>query len=376
MIQINPYQVIQGVFMIWFIMFLGAIIATILGIFYLVNSIAKFKYIKNRLMAFFIVLITFVFFFITLEWINALTITIYTTLFFMIFGAIMKILKKRFNIPENIHWQGWLAIAASLLYLGAGYYLCVTVVEKDYSLSTDKSIPPLKIALIADSHIGTTFDGDGFAKHIKTIQATNPDLLLIAGDFVDDNSKRADMEIACKALGQLNLKYGVFYCYGNHDEGYFNHRDFTAEDLEKSLLKNGIKILADEYTLINDSFYVVGRLDKNISGSFRKSIDELLNEVDSNKYIIVMDHEPNDYDAEANSISDLVVSGHTHGGQMIPIRYIGELVGANDATYGYEKINATDFIVTSGISDWALKFKTGTRSEYVIININPNIKED
>ena len=64
-----------------------------------------------------------------------------------------------------------------------------------------------------------------------------------------------------------------------------------------------------------------------------------------------------------------MLSGHTHGGQLLPINRIGELFGVNDRTYGHENINGTDFIVTSGISDWEVIFKTGTKSEYVIINI-------
>lgn len=355
--------------MIWLIMFLGAAFGAILGSIYMINSIAKFSFIPNKLAAFIIVIGIFIFFFFTMGWINALTISIYTTLFFLIFGLIGRIFKNSLKISTSVHWQSWLAIFASIIYLVSGYYFCVSVVEKDYNLTTTKDIEPVKVAMIADSHIGTTFDGNGFAEHLKTIESQNPDILLIAGDFVDDGTKKADMEKACEALGEMNLKYGVWYSYGNHDEGYFNHRDFTADDLEKSLLANGIHVLADEYELIDNNFYLVGRLDKNVDGDIRKSMDDLLQDIPEDKYIIVMDHEPNDYDAEANSKADIVVSGHTHGGQMIPIRHIGVLVGANDFTYGYKRINDTDFIVTSGISDWALKFKTGCRSEYVIINI-------
>ena len=88
------------------------------------------------------------------------------------------------------------------------------------------------------------------------------------------------------------------------------------------------------------------------------------------KYMIMLDHQPSDYEAEADAGVDLVLSGHTHGGQMLPINKVGELLRTNDRTYGYEKRDGTDFIVTSGISDWALKFKTGTKSEYVVINIS------
>ena len=62
-------------------------------------------------------------------------------------------------------------------------------------------------------------------------------------------------------------------------------------------------------------------------------------------------------------------SAHTHGGQMLEMMIASELMKANDRTYGIEKRNNTSFIVTSGIADWAIKFKTGTFSEYCIINV-------
>ena len=95
----------------------------------------------------------------------------------------------------------------------------------------------------------------------------------------------------------------------------------------------------------------------------------LLAGVDEDKYIILLDHQPSDYDSEALSPADLVLSGHTHGGQLIPITYVGKWFGIVDREYGYERREGTDFIVTSGISDWELQFKTGASSEYVIITV-------
>lgn len=75
--------------------------------------------------------------------------------------------------------------------------------------------------------------------------------------------------------------------------------------------------------------------------------------------------------AQAGSGADLVLSGHTHGGQMIPlVQLIRWFHIVDDNVYGYERRENTDFIVTSGISDWALQFKTGCWSEYVIIDIS------
>lgn len=354
--------------MIWILMFVGAVVATILGIIYMTNSISEFGAIKSKLIAFGIILVFFLVFNFVLTWMNALLIVIYTAGFFVIYGILGKIIKKITKHEFKYHWQGWLAIITSVIFLGTGYYLCFSVVEKDYNLTTDKDIEPLKIALITDSHIGTTFDGEGFAKHIKTIEAQNPDMLIISGDYVDDGTKKVDMERACKALGETNFKYGVWYAYGNHDKGYFNHRDFSAEDLEKALLDNGVHILEDDYELVDDMFYVVGRADHNTTLD-RETISDLLSGLDTNKYIIVIDHEPTDYEAESQTAADLVLCGHTHGGQMIPITQFGVLSGIDDSRYGLEEHDGTNFIVSSGISDWALYFKTGTISEYVIVNV-------
>ena len=80
--------------MIWMLMFVGAAVASILGIIYMTNSIAKFKVIKNKLVAFLILVALFLIFTFTLEWINALTITIYTTSFFLIFGLLGRIVRR------------------------------------------------------------------------------------------------------------------------------------------------------------------------------------------------------------------------------------------------------------------------------------------
>lgn len=72
-------------------------------------------------------------------------------------------------------------------------------------------------------------------------------------------------------------------------------------------------------------------------------------------------------------LADLVLSGHTHGGHIFPAGLIGLISGANDKVYGAEHIDNTDFVVTSGISGWAIPFKTGTISEYVVIDINQKL---
>ena len=113
---------------------------------------------------------------------------------------------------------------------------------------------------------------------------------------------------------------------------------------------------------------MIGRQDA--SNQKRQDARDLTVEVDKDKYLIMLDHQPNDYKNEEKAQVDLVLSGHTHGGQLIPIGQVGVMIGTLDKTYGMEKRGNTTFIVSSGISDWAMKFKTGTISEYVVIDLN------
>lgn len=279
---------------------------------------------------------------------------------------IRKALNKR---RRRKYINGFIAIALTVVYLTYGWIMAHTVLETDYLINTDKALgqDTLRVVAIADLHSGITLDGEEFANECEKINEVKPDLVVVCGDFVDDSTSKEDMIKSCEALGKLNTKYGVFFIYGNHDRGYFENKNFSEEELTKSLLENNVTVLSDEAVKINESVYIIGREDA--SRKERKSAEELIEEIDSSKYVIMLDHQPNDYDAIENASPDLVISGHTHGGHIFPAGQIGMLMGANDALYGLTERGNTSFIVTSGISGWAIPFKTFTVSEFLVIDI-------
>lgn len=307
--------------------------------------------------------------------VNAVVCMIYLAMIWALADLICFGITKITDRPFQHDYAGWAALLITLISLGIGWYQAHHVWQKNYTLTTDKLNSPLKIALIADAHVGTTFDGKTFAQHAQKIETQHPDLFVIAGDFVDDNTTKEDMLAATRALGQINPKYGTYFVFGNHDKGYYGaqHRGFSGDDLVRSLRHNGVRVLRDQTVLIDDTFYVIGRKDfsevQEKSGH-RRDMNALL-PFQKNKYMIVLDHQPADYENQARSGVDLVLSGHTHGGQLRPFNLVGKWIGANDLVYGHEKRGETDFIVTSGLSAWAIKFKTGTKSEYVMIHIMP-----
>lgn len=359
-------------------------LVSIVGIIYLANRISKFYFVKNvakqrKWFSFIIgflvvVLVTAI---IWKAWgsMNAIVCIIHLIVFWMISDAIFAIVKKLANKQFVRYYAGAVAIVFTMGYLGIGWYQAHHVAETDYKIETDKKVGEIRVAVFSDSHTGTTFHGGGFAKHMKTIQSKDPDVVLIVGDFVDDDTTKEDMIRCCEELGKIKTTYGVYFVFGNHDKGYYSpeYRGYSGDDLVEELEKNNVHVMQDDVELVNDRFYIVGRQDKSEEyATNRKSMEELVSELDEDKFSIVLDHQPQDYDAQEKSNVDLVLSGHTHGGQLFPLMNIENniKIAPDDRVYGYEKRGNTNFIVTSGISDWAIKFKTGCKSEYLIIDIN------
>lgn len=309
---------------------------------------------------------------ILIRFINTAIVLLHVMIFWLVLDLLGRFLVK--ERERRVTYSFWASLILTFTYMLMAAYWCFSVKPVNYVLHTSKaSVDGLKVVFFADSHLGTTISGEGLNKYIDMINSEHPDVVLIPGDFVDDGTSRENMIKGCEALSHLETTYGVYYSFGNHDKGYSDvfTRGFSGDDLIRELEANGVVVLEDEAVLIDDSFYIVGRQDKSevSRGKGRDSASEVIEGLDMSRYIIVLDHQPGDYDAEAASHMDLVVSGHTHGGQLIPFLDVGVWLGVNDAVYGYERRESTDFIVTSGLSDWELFFKSGCRSEYVVIEI-------
>ena len=362
----------------WYVIMLVTLTVTGASLLYLSGRVGRFRLFRRRKdRIVYGALAVFSVFGITallLNTINAIVCAIYFAMIWGVCDFAFWIVSKIRRRPFERYYAGMLGIVLSVIALSVGWYQDHHVRAETYDVVTDKQIKSIKIVMFADSHIGTTFGADGFAKHIAAMQAENPDLVVVAGDFVDDDTPRADMVASAVALGKMKTTYGVYLVLGNHDKGYYGaeRRGFGEAELVSELERNGVKVLKDEAVRLGDAFYLIGRRDFSVErerGGKRKTMTELVGNADKDKYMIVADHQPADYKNQAAARVDLVLSGHTHGGQLFPFNRVGKWIGANDLVYGREKRGDTDFIVTSGLSDWAIKFKTGCRSEYVVVNV-------
>ena len=356
--------------------------AVLLGSVYVSFRAANFTFIKKisggrrwlgRLICLALFCALFAALYFTLNLMNAMVCVVHLVVFWLIADLAALIVRKVRHKKKGRYCAGAVALVLCVLYLAVGWFLDHHVWVTKYEFETDKLGGDVRIVQITDSHIGATFHADGFREYIKDINGLKPDAVVVTGDFVDDYTSRDDMLGACEALGELETAYGVFFVYGNHDRGYYSEeaKGWTNAEMRSSLRENGVTILEDESVLIDGRFYIVGRKDRyqEMTAAGRKTAGELVGGLDRDKYVVMLDHQPFDFDGEAEAGVDLVLCGHTHGGQFIPINHVGEWMGENCLWYGHERRQDTDFIVSSGISNWAFRFKTGCFSEYCVIDI-------
>lgn len=281
-------------------------------------------------------------------------------LFIMIFYKLLK--KYKWFMKIYLILPAFLSLL-SIIY---GVYNIYDVRTTSYDISSnDKLNNSYKGILISDLHYGLAIRGEGLEKVVNEINELNPDFVFLAGDIVDESTTLEDMEECFRILSKFKTNYGVFYSYGNHDENiYSNGKNYNKEMLSNNILSNGIIILEDESYRINDELTIIGR-----SNGYKKSISDLVSNVNAGDFKIVLAHIPVDYKSNKDNNIDLVLSGHTHAGQIFPVKLFEELFRTSEMIYGYEKDGSLNKIVTSGIAGWGIPIRTNGHSEYVILNI-------
>ncbi|MCX6161293.1 MAG: metallophosphoesterase [Ignavibacteriae bacterium] len=226
------------------------------------------------------------------------------------------------------------------------------------------NLKELNIAMASDIHLGTVVNNEWFSKIVSEINSLNPDIVLLAGDIVDEDVKPVIRNNLGEQLKNIKSKYGTYGITGNHE--YIG----GVEPACKYLAEHGVTMLRDTSVLIDGSFYVAGREDRDISrfaGKSRKKLSEILEGVDKNLPVIVMNHQPFDLDEAVKEKADLHLSGHTHGGQLFPFNFLTEKI--YEISRGYLKKEDTHFFVSNGAGTWGPPVRIGNRPEVVNIRI-------
>lgn len=301
----------------------------------------------------------------------------------LILKYVIKVDRKKLSSRKVFVTAGTVCIAVVLGLSVYGVINAKHIQTTSYNVAIDKKagdISSMKVVLIADLHLGYNTGNPEMKQMVKKVNAQNPDLIVIAGDFFDNNFDALNNpgKIA-STLREMKSKYGVYACYGNHDvqekilAGFtFNHDEKKMSDprMDQFLVDSGITLLHDEGIVIEDSFYLFGRADEERPGrgiDKRLSPEEITKGIDPSLPILVIDHEPKELQELADARADLDLCGHTHDGQMFPGNLTIKLLWEN--AYGYLKKDDMHNIVTSGVGVFGPNMRVGTKSEICVIDV-------
>ena len=219
----------------------------------------------------------------------------------------------------------------------------------------------MRLVFFSDLHIGEAMTPDYIARAVKLIQDQQPDLILCGGDFIDHRAVYAYDPRVMASLRSLHAPLGVYYVLGNHE-----YRD----DLEANIRwvsEVGGTLLRDSIAFPgNGPLTLIGR-DDWVNGN-RKPFEVIANEADPLRGpVVLMEHTPASIDSIGDSPVDLILCGHTHGGQIWP----GQLMvwWRYGMVSGTRPVGEREVCISSGIGSAGATYRVGTRSEVRVYDL-------
>ncbi|MEK3793726.1 metallophosphoesterase [Paenibacillus sp. FSL R7-0204] len=271
------------------------------------------------------------------------------------------------NLSAFVTEAGTTLLVLLAVFLIWGSRNAWSTVVRTHRLKVEKSIGtsvPLTVAVASDLHLGNIVGNRHLRRMVREMNAMNPDIILLAGDVLDDSIEpflRNGME---QQLKQLKARYGVYAVLGNHE--YYGGSIAQYTEVMHSV---GIQVLQDE-VVETSGVYVVGRKDKTaeaMEAGGRLSVEALLEGLDRSKPILMMDHQPTGFGIASEAGVDVLLSGHTHRGQIAPNHWITRRLFELD--WGYLLKNKLHVIVSSGYGTWGPPIRLASRSELIKLEL-------
>lgn len=270
----------------------------------------------------------------------------------------------------------------------AAIFLLLSVAISNYHIKTvtynysSSDASSAKIVLLSDLH-GKAY-GDNNERLLKKIIAQEPDIICLAGDFIDEDNTEKDIEEFLDLLESLKKVAPVYYSYGNHDYAYFNANGFTVIDKIKNI---DCTVLEENYVDVEVNGCKIrlgGMYDYAFNQQYHSSEDwhsdstyQFLKDfTDTDRTKILMCHRPECfiYEEASQWNIDYVLCGHTHGGiWRLPI--IGGLIAPEQGLfpeydYGEFELENIKMIISSGLSGYKIIPRLFNSPEITVIELN------
>ena len=217
------------------------------------------------------------------------------------------------RLPSRV---GLGAIALLVCILVYGTWNARHPVVRPYEINIAKTVNSdknLHVVMVSDLHLGRIVNRERLSEIVDLINRQNPDLVILAGDVVDGDIKPFKEQHMDEVLLQLKPELGTYMVLGNHDGR-------LGEELT-SLLADGITVLRDQYQLVDNRFYLVGRDDRGHRPIPRAgtNLAAVMQGINHDLPIILIDHNPSNLDEALNAGLTCSCPGTPTRGRCFPI---------------------------------------------------------
>jgi len=251
------------------------------------------------------------------------------------------------------------ALIASIIWPLATLYAIYKahdIKNPSLSVSSDKIKKTYKLMHLSDVHAGSR-SKSFVEKMVTQAMQQQPDIIFITGDLLDSSAVDANYLQPLK-----KFTCPVFLCLGNH-ERYEN-----LQNAIDAIQANNVRVLRDESVSLDD-LEIIGIDDAERHTQVESVLPSIKRS--SGKFLILLYHKPQGFEFAANNSVDLMLSGHTHGGQIWPF---GLLVRRQfPLISGKYQQNTATLYVSEGTGTWGPVMRLGTKSEMTLITLAPAV---
>ena len=299
------------------------------------------------------------------------TSSIFVLLYLFMLFLVLDLGRLVHLVPRTLLYHNWWTAAGVTVFMFALFLYGNLHYKHKYrevlTLTSQKVSKPVRLLMASDLHLGYHNRRAELHRWVDMMNAEQPDLILIAGDIIDGSMRPLLEEQMAEEFRRL--KAPVYACLGNHEfyAGQSDARQFYRDA--------GIRLLQDTCAVVGD-LCIIGRDDR--TNRHRMSVARLAAEADSSlvplhaslkeKFSILLDHQPYHLEEAEQAGLDFQFSGHTHYGQVWPISWITDAI--YECAFGSHQRGRTNYYVSSGLGIWGGKFRIGTRSEYVVLELS------